>query len=57
MSRRREPWYVFLAPDGRELCAITVRGSFDGEIAATIDLLACENGINPASISVTEVMR
>ena len=57
MSGRREPWYVFLSQDGRELCAITVRGSFDGEIAATIGLLACENGINPTSISVMEVMR
>lgn len=57
MKPDREPWFVFLHPDGRELCAMTVRGTFDGEIEDTLELLAYEHGISPASITVAEIVR
>lgn len=49
-----EDWVVFKDKDtGRELCAYTIRGTFEGERAATIELLAFENGINPERITTT----
>lgn len=41
----KEPWIVFYL-NGKELCAVTVRGSFAGEIAATKELLAYENSVS-----------
>lgn len=55
MSRRK--WIVFFGPSGKELLAITESGSFEGEIAATIGLLAYEHGIPEGSISFAEVTR
>ena len=46
-------WVTFHAPDGRELCAYTVQGSFSGEMQATKDLLAYEHGLKPEQISVS----
>ena len=47
-------WEVFRDREtGRELCAYTIRGTFPGERAATIELLAAENGIEPGRIEVT----
>lgn len=57
MKPDREPWFVFIHPDGRELCAMTVRGTFDGEIEDTLELLAYEHGISPTSITVAEIVR
>lgn len=49
-----EKWKVFKDKDtGRELCAYTIRGTFPGEEAATIDLLAREEGIAPDRITVS----
>ena len=49
-----EKWEVFRDREtGRELCAYTIRGTFPGERAATIELLAAENGIEPGRIEVT----
>lgn len=49
-----EKWKVFRDKDtGRELCAYTIRGTFPGEEAATIELLAAENGILPQQITVS----
>ena len=49
-----EKWEVFRDREtGRELCAYTIRGTFPGERAATIELLAAEQGIEPGRIEVT----
>ena len=48
--RAKKPWYVFYGPEGEELAAMTVRGCHDGEIEATISLLAHEKEIEPAQI-------
>lgn len=49
-----EYWKVFTdSKTGRELCAYTIRGTFEGEQAATIESLAYENGISPERITVT----
>ena len=57
MAKRKEPWFVFFDPEGHELCSMTVDGTFSGELLATIDLLAYEHGISPASISIAESTR
>ena len=44
-----EKYLVFYFGE-KELAAYTLRGSFPGEKAATIELLAYENGISPAEI-------
>lgn len=50
----REKWLVFRDREtGRELCAYTIRGTFAGERAATIELLAAEEGIEPERITTT----
>ena len=46
----KEPWIVFCL-NGKELCAITVRGSFTEEITVTRELLAYENGVAVDDIS------
>lgn len=46
------PWVVFYHGK-RELAAITLQGLFPGEIRATIELLAYENGITQDAISVS----
>lgn len=49
-----EKWKVFRNKDtGRELCAYTIRGTFPGEEANTIEILAHEEGIAPDQITVT----
>lgn len=41
-----EQWKVFYNSEtGAELCAYTIRGTFDGEEQATRELLAFEKGI------------
>lgn len=48
------PWLVFQdANTGKELCAYTVRGTFPGEQAATVELLAHEHGLQPDAIRAT----
>ena len=47
----KENWFVFYYGE-RELCACTVRGSFPGEIEATVELLASENNIPKETIRV-----
>ena len=53
----KEPWIVFYDSNGRELCSVTVRGIFPGEIGDTISLLAYENEISVSEISFAEVTR
>ena len=49
-----EQWAVFRDREtGRELCAYTIRGTFPGERAATVELLAAENGIPQEQIVMT----
>ena len=49
-----ENWLVFRDREtGRELLAYTIRGTFEEERAATIELLAAENGISPERITTT----
>ena len=47
----KEPWTVF-SYQGKELAAYTVRGTFPGEMKATRDQLAAENGCRPEDIQV-----
>lgn len=46
---------VFVGSDGKELCAMTADDVFEGEISATLALLAYENGIDPCSITIAEI--
>ena len=49
-----EQWLVFTDREtGRELAAYTVRGTFPGERAETVKLLAHDNGIAPERITTT----
>ena len=57
MGKVKEPWIVFFGPDDQELCSYTVRGTSAGELEATIELLAYENGWEPCSISFAEITR
>ena len=50
-------WIIFYDAEGRELCAITAVDTFDGEIDATIEQLAHDNGIPAGSISIGYVTR
>ena len=47
-----EKWKVFRL-NGKELCAYTIYGTFDGEEEATIELLAEENNCKKSDIIVT----
>lgn len=50
----KEKWMVFKDREtGRELCSYTVRGTFSGERAATIKLLAYENNLPEDQIVTT----
>ena len=53
----KEPWIVFFGPDDQELFAYTVRGNSAGDLEATIELLAYENGWEPCSIYFAEITR
>lgn len=54
----REQWLVFKSKlTGEELCAYTLRGTFEGELDATKKLLAGENGIPIEDISVSAEWR
>lgn len=46
-----EKWFVFYYGK-QELGSCTLRGSFPGEIEATVELLAAENEIPPEAIRV-----
>lgn len=48
----KEEWVCFYHPNGRLLCAYTVKGTFAGEAQATKEQLAAENGIKPYEIKV-----
>lgn len=53
-----EKWIVFRDRDtGRELCAYTLRGTFPGELDATREQLAAENGIEPDRITTATECR
>lgn len=52
----KEPWIVFYF-QGKEVCAITVHGTFPGEIYATKEQLAAENGCGPGEITTEIVNR
>lgn len=55
---KKENWMVFKDREtGRELCSYTVRGTFSGERAATIKLLAYENSLPEDRIVTTIEMR
>lgn len=52
----RERWLVFY--NGKdELAAITLRGTFPGEVDATVELLSQEHGIPKEAIRVVCEMR
>lgn len=52
----REPWIVFYF-QSKEVCAITVHGTFPGEIEATKEQLAFECGCKPEEIKTEIVTR
>lgn len=45
-------WLYFYAPDGKFLAGYTLQGTFVGEMQATKELLAAENGCRPEDIRV-----
>lgn len=45
-------YVTFKHPDGRELCRYTVKGTFNGELQNTKELLAADFGIKPEDIIV-----
>lgn len=47
----KERWLVFYNGK-KELAAITLRGSFPGEVDATVELLAGQHGIQKEAIRV-----
>ena len=47
-----EQWVNFYAADGKFLGGYTLRGTFEGELQATKELLAAENGCRPEDIRV-----
>lgn len=49
--RMTNEWIAFYDPDGRELGAYTLRGTFAGELQATKELLAIENRLKPEDIT------
>ena len=54
----KEEWIIFTDQNtGRELCAYTTRGTFPGELEATRELTAHENGIPAEQISTRKEMR
>lgn len=52
----KEPWIVFYC-QGKEVSAITVHGTFPGEIDATKELLAGEYGCDPGEIKTEIAVR
>lgn len=50
-------WIAFYDGTGKELAAYTVTGTFEGELKATKDLLAYEQGISPEEIIIKEEER
>ena len=44
-------WVVF-SIRGRELCRYSIKGTFTGEMEATVELLAYENGIEADEIEI-----
>lgn len=50
MSHEKK-WITF-SLDGKEIAAMSVKGTFPGEIKATIELLAYEKGVDPGKIVV-----
>lgn len=50
--KKMENWKVFRI-NGKEKCAYTIRGTFDGEEEATKELLAAENGCAVEDIAVS----
>ena len=55
--KKKERWLVFFHPDERELGAYTIRGTFDGELGATLEEFALENDINAENIEIAVVTR
>lgn len=47
----KEPWIVFYF-QSKEVFAMTVHGTFPGEIEATKAQLAAENGCGPGDITI-----
>ena len=50
-------WIAFYDSAGKELAAYTINGTFEGELKATVDLLAFEHGISPEEITIKEEER
>lgn len=48
----QEPRWITFNIDGKEIAAITIKGTFPGEIKATAELLAYEKGVDPSKITV-----
>lgn len=53
----RKKWIVFFGSDGKEIFSMTMNGMSNGELSATLGLLAYERGIPAESISFAELTR
>ncbi len=53
----KEPWVEFYGPDGEFLAGYTIRGTFEGELEATLSLLAYEHGLDVGEITWMEVTK
>lgn len=51
----KEPWIVFFGPDGKELLRYTLRGTFAGELQATISYLAYTYDLSVGEISFAQI--
>lgn len=49
--------YKVFRLNGKELCAYTIYGTFEGEEQSTLELLASENNCSTSDISVTIEIR
>lgn len=48
----QKPRWITFSMDGKEIAAVTIKGTFPGEIQATVELLAYEKGVDPSKITV-----
>lgn len=51
MSEANYNWIVFRL-NGRVLCKYSIKGTFLGEMEATLELLAYDNGVDPQDITI-----
>lgn len=53
MSRKKKELWLVFRLRGDEICAYTIRGTFQGEVYNTKELLAQQHGCKPYEIETT----